>query len=166
MTGKFELDRPPRDWVLMNSAHLWARRGTCSRAQVGCVISRNGRNLVSGYNGAPAGMDHCDHRCICMPVSEGNDLPKRWVEDRLCTAHEPCVNAVHAEANALAFAAKYGVGIEGAELHTTRVPCLTCAGLIINAGIIRVVWFEEHREMDGYERLGLAGLEVVRYQHA
>jgi dCMP deaminase len=78
---------------------------------------------------------------------------------------KPCNNVVHAEANAIAFAAKYGVGVDGAEIHTTRVPCMACAGSIINAGIRRVVWYEEHRDMDGFLRLGEAGLEVIRYDH-
>lgn len=151
----FTMSRPPRDWVLMQSAILWGKRSTCSRAKVGVVISRNGRILSSGYNGAPAGMNHCDHSCNC-----GRD---RGYCIMPCRSLEPCTNVVHAEANAIAFAAKYGVGIEGAELHTTRVPCLTCAGLIINAGIKRVVWDEEHREMVGFMRLCEAGLEVIRY---
>jgi dCMP deaminase len=72
---------------------------------------------------------------------------------------------VHAEANAIIFAAKYGVGIDRAEVHTTRVPCMNCAGMIINAGIKRVVWLAEHRDMEGFLRLGQAGLEVIRYGH-
>jgi dCMP deaminase len=72
---------------------------------------------------------------------------------------------VHAEANAIAFAAKYGTSIERADLYTTRIPCLNCAGMIINAGIKRVVWGEEHRDMTGLRRLGEAGLEVIRYTH-
>lgn len=156
----FTRPRPPRDWVLMQSAILWGKRSTCSRAQVGVVISRNGRILSSGYNGAPAGMNHCDHSCDCRQGKEG--YPRHA---SICETKKPCTNVVHAEANAIAFAAKYGVGIEGAELHTTRVPCLTCAGLIINAGITRVVWDEEHREMGGFQRLAEAGLEVIRYVH-
>lgn len=82
-----------------------------------------------------------------------------------CASQQPCDNVVHAEGNAIAFAARHGVGVMGAELHTTRVPCMNCAGMIINAGIVRVVWHEEHREMGGFLRLGHAGLEVVRYGH-
>lgn len=152
------LQRPPRDWVLMKSASLWSERSTCSRAQVGAVVSRNGRILSTGYNGAPSGMGHCDHiECLC-------DYEKHSLGgDPSCPKHGPCTNVVHAEANAIAFAAKYGVGIEGSELHSTRIPCINCAGMIINAGITRVVWFEEHRDMTGLLRLGDAGLEVIRY---
>lgn len=144
----------------MSNAIQWSERSTCSRAQVGCVISRDSRSLSTGYNGAPAGMAHCDHSCTCLPlqVREGGINHRKG-----CNAVQPCTNVVHAEANALAFAARYGVATNGAEIHTTRVPCMTCAGLIINAGIVRVVWLEKHRDMAGWERLARAGLEVVRW---
>lgn len=152
--------RPPTDWVLMQSAFLWSEKSTCTRAQVGAVISRNGRSFSSGYNGAPSGMPHCDHsQCLCRhPQFKLGADPK-------CPKHGPCKNVVHAEANAIGFAARYGVATEGADIHTTRVPCMTCAGLIINSGIRRVVWYEEHRDMDGLVRLGEAGLEVIRWNH-
>jgi dCMP deaminase len=85
--------------------------------------------------------------------------------DTWCITRQPCTLAVHAEANALVHAAKYGVGVKGAELHTTRMPCLNCAGLIINAEIKRVVWYEPHRQNDGLLLLEQAGLVVVRYSH-
>jgi dCMP deaminase len=158
-------NRPSTDWVLMTTAMSWAEKSTCPRAQVGAVISREGRSFSSGYNGAPKGMPHCNHSCTCK-----NDDPFEPVllnSDHIqgCLSQQPCKNVVHAEANAIAFAARYGVGTDGAEIHCTRIPCLTCAGLIINAGIIRVVWYEEHRDMEGLLRLGEAGLEVIRWSH-
>lgn len=156
------MTRPPTDWVLMNSAMLWATKSTCERAQVGAVISRNGRSLSSGYNGAPAGLTHCDHSCDCLQGIVGEPVLNSD-HNGDCRSQQPCRNVIHAEVNAINFAARYGVGIDGAEIHTTRVPCMTCAGSIINAGISRVVWYEEHRDMDGLVRLGEAGLEVIRW---
>lgn len=167
--------RPSRDEVLMANALEWSRRSTCSRAQVGCVISREGRTLTTGYNGAPAAMAHCDHSCDCEDRVKGciahggpDCVCHDWSDEttrhlRGCRSEMPCTNVIHSEANAIAFAARWGVGTMGAEIHTTRVPCMTCAGLIINAGIVRVVWLQEHREMTGWERLAQAGLEVVRW---
>lgn len=160
-----ELKRPPRDWVLMQSASNWQARSTCSRAQVGAVISREGRILSSGYNGAPAGMPHCNHECFCMTpfgfeVGEGERYHEKG-----CEAAQPCTQAIHAEANAIIHAAKYGVGVDGAELHTTRMPCLNCAGMILNAGIKRVVYYEDHREQSGLLLLTRAKLEVVKYTY-
>lgn len=150
------LNRPPRDWVLMRSAQLWMARSTCSRAQVGAVISREGRILASGYNGSPAGMEHCNHECNCFHLATGHEGD--------CPSQHPCGVSVHAEVNAIAFAARYGTKIEGAELHTTRIPCRNCAGSLINAGIKRVVWIQEHRDMMGQTLLMDAGIDVVRYQ--
>lgn len=131
--------RPTRDEALMAQACIIAQRSTCDRAHVGVVISRDGRPLVSGYNGAPSGMPHCQH-----------------------SADEPCLTAVHAEANAIAFAARWGVGLQSAELFTTWTPCLACAQLIINTGIARVVWGTPyHRDNTGLPLLEKAGLELA-----
>lgn len=132
-------DRPSRDRLLMATARVWAARGTCSRAKVGVVISRGGRILVQGYNGTPKGLPHCEH---------GSD--------------EPCTLAVHAEANAIAYAAKVGVSLGGSEMHSTRVPCTNCAMLIINAGITRVMFRENHRDMGGLALLRQASIDVAR----
>src|SRR5687767_3879721 len=113
--------RVSRDQMLMEVAQAVAKRGTCSRKQVGVVVARDGRVLVTGYNGTPAGMAHCRH-----DYQTG----------------EPCIDSVHAEANAIAFAARHGAKLDGAEMFTTYSPCLACAKLIINAGIVRVVMCE------------------------
>lgn len=155
-------NRPSTDWVLMTTAMAWSEKSTCDRAQVGAVISRDGRSFSSGYNGAPKGMPHCDHKCNCKVEW---DIPLNSDHEPSCRSQQPCKNVVHAEANAIAFAARFGVGTQGAEIHCTRIPCLPCAGLIINAGIERVVWYEEHRDMEGLRRLGEAGLEVIRWSH-
>jgi dCMP deaminase len=140
-------DRPSRDLTLMRTAFVFAQRSTCSRAQVGAVFSMHGRILSTGYNGAPAGMPHCDHSADANSPFAGKD---------------GCQISVHAEANGIAWAARNGVALESSELHTTRVPCRACAQLIINAGVIRVVWYEEHRVMDGLELLMSASVEVLR----
>lgn len=119
-------DRPHIDETLMGMATLMSQRSTCNRAHVGALISIDGRPITTGYNGAPAGMSHCDN-----------------TEEHLALEH--CLNAVHAEANAIAFAAQNGVQTLGATLYTTLAPCLPCAQLVVNAGIIRVVAFKVHR---------------------
>lgn len=162
--------RPTRDKVLLDTAFLWAERSTCSRAHVGCVISTHGRMIAQGYNGAPAGMDHCDHQCDCGADCKDYRVKFRPPSVRKynehhpeCPAVQPCTISVHAEANAIAFAAKYGVKVEGAELHTTKVPCTNCAFLIINAGIARVVYKEDHRDMGGLTLLGAADIEILKW---
>lgn len=139
MTG---LQRISRDQMLMQIAEIIAQRGTCSRAKVGCVVSRDARVLSTGYNGVPSGLPHCNHE-----------------------VDSPCTQVVHAEVSAIAFAAKYGVAVENATIHVTRVPCFSCAGIIINSGVSRVMWLDEHRDMTGLELLAGAGVDVIRYTH-
>ncbi len=111
--------------VMMETAKLIAARGTCDRLQVGAIITRNARIVSSGYNGNVSGAPHCNH--------------SEW-------PLAPCSTAVHAEANAIVFAARHGVGVEGAEMWCTHQPCLACANLIINAGSLRVFRYapEDH----------------------
>lgn len=152
-------ERPARDDILMGMARLVAYRSTCSRLQVGAVVARNGRSLVQGYNGVPAGMTHCIHNCICDVF--GDDRPG-VTHQKGCPAGDPCVRAVHAEANAIAYAARYGVTLDGTEMFTTHQPCYVCAQLIINAGIMRVVYDQSYRLPDGTTLLLEAGIEVGR----
>lgn len=144
--------RPSRDEVLMATAELVSARSTCSRARVGVVIAREGRQLTSGYNGAPAGLPHCNHECGCGAGA--------MTHHERCPAVSPCGIAVHAEANAIAYAARYGMALEGSELFTTLSPCIACSQLIINAGITRVVYAKEYRDRSGLTLLLRAGIVV------
>lgn len=151
-------DRPDRDIVLMSTAALFAKRSTCSRRHVGAVLSIDGRIISTGYNGAPRGMAHCDHRhgfAVESIVIDGVEQIHPLALERGCTV------AVHAEANAIAYAARAGVATDGATLHTTMAPCVACAQLIINAGVVRVMFGEPYRDMSGVRLLEKAGLEVT-----
>lgn len=153
------MERPQRQFVLMQSAYLWAQRSTCSRLHVGCVIERDGRILVQGYNGAPAGLDHCNHECTCDIEGYRAQFPsKTWAHASVCNSAQPCLQAVHAEQNAIAYAARHGVGLEGASAWVTNQPCMSCAQSLINAGITDVYYFEPYRLPDGIELLRAAGI--------
>ncbi len=113
----------------MEVANAIAKRATCDRGRSGCVIARNRQILVTGYVGSPTGLPHCD---------EVGHLFKKVVhEDGRVTQH--CVRTVHAEQNAICKAAKLGIPLEGSTLYCRMTPCRTCAMLIINCGIVRVV---------------------------
>lgn len=135
------IDRPSLDVTMLRIARALAVRSTCSRANVGAVIVREGRIISTGYNGAPSKLPHCDHT---------DDLP-----------FNGCRVAVHAEANAIAFAARHGVSTNDAILYTTLTPCLPCAQLIINAGITSVVAGELYRDLEGWELLSKVNVELV-----
>ncbi|NOZ70669.1 MAG: dCMP deaminase [Chloroflexi bacterium] len=114
-------NRPSWDEYFMGIALQVAKRSTCDRAHVGAVIVRDRRILTTGYNGSPSGLPHCDD-----------------VGHLLVDGH--CVRTIHAEQNAIVQAGYLGVSVRGGTLYVTHQPCLTCAKLIINAGIRRVVY--------------------------
>lgn len=151
------MTRPSRHSLYIATARLWAQRSTCSRLQVGCVITRNGRIMVQGYNGTPANLPHCNHACDC-PISGPSDMRGHSPD---CKSLKPCLTSVHAEANAIAYAAKWGAGLDGASLYSTHTPCYNCCMLIINAGIFTVGYAEEYRDMSGMKLLHDAGIQVL-----
>lgn len=130
-------DRCSLDEMLLGMAEQAARRSTCSRLHVGAVLARHGRNFAAGYNGAPAGLPHCVH-----------------VDD------QPCRDSVHAEVNAIANAARHGAPTEGATAYCTHAPCKACAGVLINAGIVQVVYAQPFRSDEGLDLLLTARVAV------
>lgn len=147
------MTRPTIDQTHMGNAVNWSRRSTCSRNHVGCVIAIEGRGLSSGYNGAPAGMPHCDHTCDCG----GDELTPGHHDEECASGPAGCV-AMHAEANAIAWAARNGNALLNATLYTTLSPCVKCAQLIINAGITRVVWRTIYRDVSGLDLVVASGI--------
>lgn len=137
------LIRINRDELLGNIAKLVARRSTCLRLSVGAVLAQDGRIISMGYNGAPAGMDHC--------------------EPGTCGPDQVCERTVHAEANCIAFAAKTGIETDGATLYTTHSPCTDCAKLLINSGIEKIIFWEKYRDLEPLNLLREAGVKVEQY---
>ncbi|QGJ92150.1 deoxycytidylate deaminase [Gordonia phage Lauer] len=76
------------------------------------------------------------------------------------TDETACTRAVHAEANVIASAAKYGVSLQGSEVYVTHSPCLSCAGLLVNAAISKVCYTTEFRDTSGIALLEAAGVTV------
>jgi len=134
--------RIDRDWALMSTAGIWARRSTCLRRKVGAVIAQENRIISQGYNGAPSGKPHCT--------------------PETCNDDNPCTNTVHAEINAIAFAARYGISVEGATLYTTLAPCLNCSKAMINSGIKKVVYLDTYRDLSGIELLRDSGVSILK----
>lgn len=121
--------RPTWDEYFLEVMAAVAKRATCDRGRSGCVIVKDNQILATGYVGSPAGLPHCDER--------GHDLKKMIHDDGSVTQH--CVRTVHAEQNAICQAAKKGVPLSGATVYCTMTPCRTCAMLLINCGISRIV---------------------------
>ena len=113
--------RPGWDTYFMRIAQVVGERSTCDRAHVGCVLVVDKRILTAGYNGSPAGQEHCD------------DIGHLFVDGH-------CVRTIHAETNAIIQAALHGVSTKGATCYVTHYPCLNCSKVLINAGITRLVY--------------------------
>lgn len=128
-----EITRPDWDTYFMDIAHVVARRGNCRRRQVAALLVRERRVISTGYNGTPRGVRNCSEggcvRCA-GDVPSGRDLGE-------------CICA-HAEENAIVQAAYHGIAVRDATLYCTLSPCLTCARMIINAGIAEVVYDDEY----------------------
>jgi dCMP deaminase len=134
----------------MQIARVVATRATCPRRSVGAVIVRDRRILTTGYNGAPRGLSHCP------PDGPLHDWPKG------CMQNGHCIRAVHAEQNAIVQAALNGVSTRGATLYVTCQPCNHCAKIIVNAGIVKVVFDGPYPDDFAMEVFREAGLEVLR----
>lgn len=122
----------------LRMARIWSENSYCKRRQVGALIVKDKSIISDGYNGTPSGFEN-----LC---EDENDKTKPYV--------------LHAEANAITKVAKSSNSSDGATLYVTASPCIECAKLIIQAGIIRVVYSELYRCCDGIELLEKAGIKV------
>lgn len=119
-------------------ARIWSENSYCKRRQVGALIVKDRSIISDGYNGTPSGFEN-----LC---EDENDRTKPYV--------------LHAEANAITKVAKSSNSSDGATLYVTASPCIECAKLIIQSGIVRVVYSELYRFPDGIELLEKAGIQV------
>lgn len=133
----------------MRLAKEVAKAGTCLRLQVGSVLVNDGIMISVGYNGAPAGLQHC--------MEVGCDIVH---EDGV--AH--CARALHADQNALLAATILGHKTKGAALYTTHAPCYMCAKMLIQAGIAKVVYLNEYDNEKATKVFKEASVERIRFQ--
>jgi len=141
MEGQKEDRKRMFDKNYLDMAAIWAKNSYCKRRQVGALLVKNRMIISDGFNGTPSGFEN---QC-----EDENNTTKPYV--------------LHAEANAITKVAKSGNSSEGATLYITTAPCIECAKLIIQAGIVRVVYAEEYRMSEGIELLKRAGIEVVNF---
>jgi dCMP deaminase len=137
-------ERPSWDEYFMGIAFAVAQRSTCDRAHVGSIIVRNKRILTTGYNGSPRGLPHCYE-----------------VGHLMINNH--CVRTLHAEQNAIIQAALHGVSVEGGTIYVTHQPCLTCAKMIINAGLTRVIFAGNYPDENAVAFLKEAGVTLEHF---
>lgn len=145
------MKRPSWDDYFMNMARATGERGTCDRGRSGAVLVKNKRILSTGYVGSPVGLPHCDEVGHQMKEVSGDGTKSRH-----------CIRTSHAEQNAIVQAARFGIAIDGATIYCKMTPCYTCAKMIINAGIKRVVCEKDyHASEDTKGVFEKAGVELV-----
>ncbi len=134
------------DSIFMFTAYLFALRGTCLRKKVGAVIVKDKRIISTGYVGSPPKADHCiDKGCIIDERTKG------------------CIRTVHAEMNAIIFAAKNGIALDNSSMYVTMSPCINCAKAISVSGIREVVYDIEYRDTSGLEYLKENNIKVRQF---
>jgi dCMP deaminase len=148
------MTRPSWDEYFMQITHLVADRSTCLRRKVGALIVKDKRILTTGYNGPPSGLKHClETGCL----REKMNIPSGQRQE-LC-------RGLHAEQNAIIQAAIMGVRIDGAILYCTTFPCVTCAKMLINANIKKIIYASGYPDELSKEMLAEAGIDLVRLKY-
>jgi len=145
------MPRPSWEEYFMSIARMVASRSTCLRRHVGAILVKDKRILATGYNGAPAGLKHCEETgCL----RETQSVPSGM-------RHELC-RGLHAEQNAIIQAACYGISISGSTLYCTNKPCIICSKMVINAGIQTVFYQDGYDDPLADKMLTEAGVQMVR----
>jgi dCMP deaminase len=150
------IKKPSFDEIFMDLAQNLALRSHCTRAQVGCVLTKDTRIISIGYNGPPSGTHNCDE-----DFKDEGGCPK--------DSKGSCSLALHAEQNAILYASKNGAGIEGSTIYVTLSPCISCARIIYSMKIKKVIFLNSYAAYkglptdEGVEFLRKFGVEVVQY---
>jgi len=146
------MSRPSWDEYFMAIAEMVASRSTCLRRHVGAILVKDKRILATGYNGAPAGLKHCEETgCLREDASVPSGM-----------RHELC-RGLHAEQNAIIQAACSGTRIGGSTLYCTNKPCIICTKMLINAGIRHLFYKEGYDDALADRMLADAGIQIVRF---
>src|SRR3989338_3158422 len=155
---KLQDERPGWDEYFMNIALQVKTRSTCMSAKKGAIIVKDKRIITTGYNGTPAGIVHCNQGgCIrCTQRHLGKIKSGSYSEPCICS---------HSEENAIVQAAYIGVATKGATMYSTFTPCVSCAKLIINAGIIKVVMKAKYPDDVGIKLLQDARIELIHIEN-
>jgi dCMP deaminase len=149
------MPRPSWDEYFMAIAEQVSGRSTCVRRRCGAVLVKEKRILATGYNGVPAGLRHCEEvGCLREQLGIASG-----------THHELC-RAIHAEQNAVVQAARHGSSIDGSIAYCTHQPCVLCAKILINAGIVEIVYRDSYPDPLSEEMLAEAGVESRRFDAA
>jgi len=152
MPNTSHYERPSWDDYFMGIARLVSERSTCLRRRVGAVLVKDRCILSTGYNGPPTKLPHCNEvGCIReqLHVPSGEK-------------HELC-RGLHAEQNAIIQAAVHGVAIMGSELYCTHHPCSICTKMIINAGIVKILYLDGYSDALAQDLFKTSAIQIVQH---
>jgi len=130
--------------LFVETTKLVAKRSSCVKAQQAALLIKDNRIISFGYNGPPAGTLNCledGGEEICGKDSNGS-----------------CFLGVHAEQNAIGYAARNGIDTEECIIYCTMSPCISCAKLVVAAGIKEFYYLTEYRLDDGLRFLEYCGI--------
>ena len=134
------------DKYYIKVAQLCAKNSYAVKLKVGAIIVKDGQIMSDGFNGTPCGFENkCEIKSIYFSLHTLSYV-------------------LHAESNAILKCAKYGRSTNGSTLYITHSPCIECAKLIIQAGIVRVVYLEDYRKAEGLELLKRVGIKVEKFE--
>ena len=119
------------DIAYLEMAKTWSGCSRAQRRKVACLVVKDNCIIADGINGTVRGSDN---KC------EGENGETHW-------------HVLHAEANAIVKLTRSMSSPEGATLYTTFSPCKECSKLILQAGITRVAYSDEHSDTDGLRLL-------------
>jgi dCMP deaminase len=147
--------RPEFDDIFMELAGNLAKRSHCIKMKVGAVLTKDTRIVSIGYNGPPANTHNCDEE---YPET-GCGVDRKG----------SCTLGLHAEQNAILYAAKNGISTESTTLYVTLAPCLACARVIFTMGIKKVIYRDSYAAFkglpneEGADFLRQFGVEVEQF---
>ena len=145
--------RPSYDEYFMEMAHVVSKRSTCLRRRVGAILVKDKHILSTGYNGAPKGLKHCSETgCL----REHMNIPSG-------ERHELC-RGLHAEQNAIIQAAVFGTSIKGSILYCTNTPCIVCVKMLINAGVVEIIYSGDYTDDLAKQMLSESSLKIKRFK--
>jgi dCMP deaminase len=130
--------RPDWDIYFIVIAKMASMRSTCVSRPTGAIIVRDNHILTTGYNGSMPGVPHCSDTGKCL---------RRHLQISDAEKYNYC-RSIHAETNAIAQAAKFGIPVKGVSIYCTLAPCYICLKLLASAGIKRVYYETAYKSID------------------
>lgn len=130
------------DTTYMQMAMVLSQLSYCIKKKVGAILVKDNKVIATGFNGSPARQfpNNCEDE-------NGKTL---W-------------HTIHAESNAITSVAASTQNCTGATMYITCSPCKDCAKLIYQSGIVRVLYLDFYKDLDGVDFLKSAGIEVVQF---